>query len=103
MKNPLREVLGKSQNKPRITRKTPPAQPMKPLPRPDNLRQIPLTEVRLGPGVLLITMSISQWDLFLSEAYKRGATLLELDDSEQPIAAYRRCTCELCAQPEVMN
>ena len=37
-----------------------------------------------------ITMSIGQWDNFLDEAYHRqDATLIELDDNEYPVAAYR--------------
>ena len=61
------------------------------------LHEIPLSEVRLLPGSLMFTMSIGQWDNLLAEAYKRGHTLLELDYSERPIAAYRSCDCELCA------
>jgi hypothetical protein len=30
----------------------------------------------------------------LAEAYRRGHTLLELDDNERPIAAYRLCQCK---------
>ena len=71
--------------------------------RPDNLHQIPLNEVTFAPGTITFTMSVGQWDLLLAEAYRRGHYLLELDDDERPVAAYRRCTCELCQQPEVMN
>ena len=35
-------------------------------------------------------MSIGQWDGLLEAAYDAGAVLLELDDNENPIKAYRR-------------
>jgi len=60
------------------------------------LHEIPLSEVRLLPGTLMFTMSINQWDALLQAGYDQGATLLELDDSERPVAAYRSCGCELC-------
>ena len=60
------------------------------------LHEIPLSEVRLLPGSLMFTMSINQWDALLQAGYDQGATLLELDDSERPVAAYRSCGCELC-------
>lgn len=60
------------------------------------LHSIPLAEVRLIPGVVIITMSVGQWDALLAEAYRRGHTLLELDENERPIGAYRQCNCELC-------
>lgn len=41
------------------------------------------------PG-FYITMSPGQWDNFLEEGYfRQGATLIELDENEKPIAAYR--------------
>ncbi len=61
-----------------------------------HLHPIPLAAVAFQPGTLTFTMSIGQWDTLLAEAYKRGHTLLELDDSERPVAAYRLCGCELC-------
>jgi len=60
------------------------------------LHQIPLSAVTLGPGTITITCSPGQWDALLEEAHRQGHTLLELDASERPVAAYRRCTCELC-------
>ena len=42
------------------------------------------------PGTLVFTMSIGQWDNLLAAAYQHGATLLELDDAERPVAAYRK-------------
>lgn len=60
------------------------------------LHPIPLDAVQLGPGVIIITMSIGQWDALLAEAYRRGHTLLELDANEQPVAAYRLCSCGIC-------
>ena len=53
------------------------------------LHQIPLSEVRLIPGTVTITMNTNQWDALLAEAYRRGHTLLELDAREKPVAAYR--------------
>lgn len=42
------------------------------------------------PGVY-ITMSVGQWDLFLKEGYDhQDTTLIELDENEEPIAAYRK-------------
>lgn len=62
------------------------------------LHEIPLSHVTLGPGTLLFTMSVGQWDNLLAAAYQQGHTLLELDDNEQPVAAYRRCGCDICRQ-----
>lgn len=54
-----------------------------------------LNEITLDGGTILkrgliVTMSVGQWDGLLAAAYDRGATLLELDDDEMPIKAYRR-------------
>lgn len=59
------------------------------------LNQIPLkiamqwiTDAKPG---FVITMSIGQWDKFLEEGYNhQGATLIELDKQEKPIAAYKK-------------
>ena len=53
------------------------------------LNETPLGGIMLKPSVI-VTMSIDQWDGLLAAAYDRGATLLELDDNETPIRAYRR-------------
>jgi len=53
------------------------------------LDPIPLSSVKLERGTVTITMSVGQWDAFLAEAYRRGHTLLELDESERPVRAYR--------------
>lgn len=56
-----------------------------------HLHAIPLEEaLPLKPGKLTITMSEGQWDALLQAAYDAGDVLLELDDHEQPIRAYRR-------------
>lgn len=60
------------------------------------LSEIPLSEVKLIPGSVTLTMSTGQWNAVLAEAYRRGHTLLELDADERPVAAYRLCTCDLC-------
>ena len=62
--------------------------------RPE-LNKIPLeqamtTLLNRQPPSCLITMSIGQWDMLLSEAYRRGWILLELDDAELPVAAYQQ-------------
>ena len=60
------------------------------------LHPIPLADVTFARGTMTFTMSQNQWDSLLAAAYERGATLLELDDDERPVAAYKRCTCDLC-------
>jgi hypothetical protein len=35
-------------------------------------------------------MSRGQWDSLLSDAYERGWILLELDENEKPVRAYRK-------------
>ena len=55
-----------------------------------NLNPIPIAAAippRVGTAV--ITMSVGQWDALLEAAYLGGWLLLELDDAEQPVAAYR--------------
>ena len=39
---------------------------------------------------LVVTMSVGQWDPLLQAAYDGGSILLELDDDEQPLRAFRR-------------
>lgn len=46
--------------------------------------------VLFEPGSLTVTMSIGQWDNLLQAAYDRGAIMIELDDDENPVAAYRK-------------
>ena len=43
-----------------------------------------------GKPFVVVTMSVGQWDGLLAEMYDQGHTLMELDDDEKPIAAYRR-------------
>lgn len=58
-----------------------------PTPRPV-LRPIPKPKIDPAePG--FITMSIGQWDVLLSECYKAGWILLELDAEEQFVQAYQ--------------
>jgi hypothetical protein len=55
------------------------------------LRKVPLADVLpFRPGYCHATMSIGQWDTILAGAYLAGWVLLELDDDEKPVAAYRR-------------
>ena len=42
------------------------------------------------PGTLVVTMSEGQWDGLLAAAYADGWILLELDDNEVPVRAYRK-------------
>lgn len=54
------------------------------------LHEIPLHGgIIFEPG-LKVTMNVGQWDVLLAAAYDSGAVLLELDDNERPIKAYRR-------------
>jgi hypothetical protein len=57
-----------------------------------DLRPFPLAEVLpLGSRPLIVmTMSEGQWDGMLAAAYAAGYVLLELDDDEQPVRAYRK-------------
>ena len=56
--------------------------------RPE-LQSIPMSQVTIGPGARIITLSPGQWDAMLDEAYRRGWTLLEIVD-EIPTRAYRK-------------
>ena len=48
-----------------------------------------MAEVQIGHGSRIITLSPGQWDAMLDEAYRRGWTLLEIED-ELPVRVYRR-------------
>jgi hypothetical protein len=65
-----------------------------------DLRPIPLSEV-FGKGIV-ITMSVGQWDELLAAAYRQGWTLLEVDDHERPVRAYRRLDRSRCS-PETQD
>lgn len=57
-----------------------------------DLHPIPLDEVlplSLKPE-RIITMSEGQWDGLLSAAYEQGWILLELDEREKPVRAYKK-------------
>jgi len=56
--------------------------------RPE-LNEVPLSTITDKPSVI-ITMSTGQWDGFLQAAYDYGHTLLELDENEHPVRAYRK-------------
>lgn len=61
--------------------------------RPE-LVEVPLSEaLPLKPGTLTVTMSEGQWDGLLASMYAEGCTLLELDERERPVRAYRRPPC----------
>ena len=56
------------------------------------LRPIPLADVLpLGSRpVAVITLAVGQWDSTLAASYEGGFVLLELDDEQQPLAAYKK-------------
>jgi len=58
------------------------------------LREVPLTtalqSLHTRPPTCFITMARGQWDAMLSAAYDAGWVLIEVDDNEQPQAAYQR-------------
>ena len=55
------------------------------------LQRVPLPSVLPAiRGTVYVTMSIGQLDNFLRVSYEMGAVLLELDDDERLVAAYRR-------------
>jgi hypothetical protein len=61
--------------------------------RPE-LNEIPLNQVLEalldGKPSINVTMSEGQWDGFLQSAYETGHSLIEVNDSEIPVRAYRR-------------
>ena len=55
-----------------------------------HLNRIPVSEAfPMRPATVTVTMGIGQWDNILLVSYEMGFTLLELDDNERPVAAYR--------------
>ena len=56
--------------------------------RPE-LNEVPLNTV-LGKASVNLTMSIGQWDGFLQAAYDVGHNLIEVDEKEFPVRAYRK-------------
>lgn len=57
------------------------------------LNAIPLLDAIEDIGsrpAAVITLSVGQWDALLATTYDQGWTLLEVDDAEQPVAAYRK-------------
>ena len=55
------------------------------------LKEIPLSEVLpLRRPEVIITMSIGQWNAYLESAYDYGFILIELDEWERPVRAYRK-------------
>jgi hypothetical protein len=58
------------------------------------LNRVSLKDTLEGIGkhkTAIITMSVGQWDGLLKSSYDRNMILLELNDDEMPVAAYRRC------------
>ena len=58
------------------------------------LNEVSLDEVMTammgGKPSVTITMSIGQWGGFLQAAYDTGHNLIELDENEIPVRAYRK-------------
>ena len=58
------------------------------------LNEVPLNPVMEsllgGKPSVNVTMSIGQWDEFLQAAYDAGHNLIEMDDNEIPVRAYRK-------------
>lgn len=56
------------------------------------LNEVPLSSTILGGGKpsVNITVSVGQWDGFLQAAYDAGHNLIEMDDNEIPVRAYRK-------------
>jgi len=53
------------------------------------LKEISLENLNLK-GQMVVTMNKGQWDMFLEKGYENGAILLEVDDNEIPIKAYKK-------------
>ncbi len=49
--------------------------------------------IDLGKPKAIVTMSEGQWDSLLQIAYEEDWILLELDDNEIPVRAYRKPRC----------
>jgi hypothetical protein len=43
-----------------------------------------------GHAVVTVTMSPGQWDKLLQTAYDAGHNLIEVDENENPVRAYRK-------------
>lgn len=60
------------------------------------LNKVPLDDVMngflAGNSSVTVTMSQGQWDRFLQAAYDAGHNLIEVDDCEVPVRAYRKRT-----------
>jgi hypothetical protein len=60
------------------------------------LHEVPLDEVVeslvSGRPSVNVTMGAGQWDGLLQAAYDAGHNLIELDDNEVPVKAYRKET-----------
>ena len=49
-----------------------------------DLRPLPLSAVTFGPGQVIVTMGIGQWDALLSAAYADGPPAPAVADADQP-------------------
>ena len=53
------------------------------------LNEVPL-HTTMSPSTINITMSSGQWDGLLQAAYLAGHNLIEVDENEIPVKAYRK-------------
>jgi hypothetical protein len=61
-----------------------------PFERP-RLTEVPLSAVwPPRPGAAYVTMTADQWDVLLQVAYDLQWVVLEVDEEERPVRAYRR-------------
>ena len=58
------------------------------------LNEIPseqaINHILEGTAGLTVTMAPGQWDSLLEAAYDMGAILLEIDEHDKPVKAYRK-------------
>jgi len=57
--------------------------------RPE-LNEVPLSSTMFGKPSVSVTMSQGQWDSSLQAAYDAGHNLIELDENEIPVRAYKK-------------
>jgi len=53
------------------------------------LNEVPLNTT-MRPATINITMSPGQWDGLLQAAYDAGHNLIEVDENETPVKAYKK-------------
>jgi hypothetical protein len=61
---------------------------LRPLPLDTALAWLAACKLPSGRPCIAVTLSVGQWTTLHHVFYDQGAVLLELDDDEQPVAAY---------------